>query len=197
LLLGLVVALGVLGTALPAQAQGYRRGGYYGGPPPPPRGVLRSGFVLGGSIGIGGIFFEDCDGCDGLGGLALQFDLGGMVSPTVAILFDGAINLHWFDEDNSVLSSHTYTGAVRGWVTPNLWLQGGLGLALLEAHDEFGFLEDRFTGFALVAAGGVELVQLYNFTLDLQLRVSASRFDDRGDKFGVTNLALLLGINWY
>jgi hypothetical protein len=194
--LGLVlVTLAMLGIASSASAQGYGPpGGGYG--PPPEHRVLRSGFILGGAIGLGGTAFQDCSACDTLGTGNFEFFLGGMLTPSLALAFDGAFAGHPF-EDGSVLWSNTYTAILRGWLSPIFWLEGGVGIGQLQATDQYGFNQESHGGLTGLVAGGVELVQSLNFTLDLQLRLSAASYDTGGDKFKTTNFAILLGFNWY
>jgi hypothetical protein len=87
-----------------------------------------------------------------------------------------------------------YTIAAQYWATDIIWLKGGVGLA----HLQFGYdgavpINDE-TGPAFLVAGGVEVVQSFNFALDLQLRVGHGSYSDGPD---VTNIAFMVGINWY
>lgn len=196
-MVAVLVGLGIVAAAAPAQAQSYGGGGYYGQPPPPPRGVYRSGLVFGGSLGLGEIVPTSCDNCDGYGALGLQGHIGGMISPDVAILFDIEGMFHPF-EDGSTLSSTTILGAVRGWLGRIVWLQAGLGFGILTASDEAGYTDEQRGGVAGEIAGGIELVQSPSFVLDLQLRISAARYkDDFSGSFGISNVGLFVGFNWY
>jgi hypothetical protein len=178
-----------------AGAQSYGPG-YYPQPPPPPQGIQRGGLVLGGAIGLGGIYLGECEDCDPFEGIALQGFIGGMVAPNLAIVFDASTVIHPFD-DGGVLSSHVWLGALKLWLGEQLWISGGVGLGLLELDDEFGFVyADTGTGIAGMVAAGVELLQTYNFALDLQLRATGANLD-YGDGQGIYNLSILLGVNWY
>src|SRR5688572_30434999 len=114
-----------------AEAQGYGPGYYPGAPPPPPRTTLRSGFIFGGGIGLGAISFTDCEDCEVLGGLGLQFHLGGMLAPNLALMFDGATVLHPLDDEEgngTTLASNTGMAVLRGWLARVFWLEAGLGV---------------------------------------------------------------------
>lgn len=186
----------VLVSALAGTAAAQYGPGYYQQPPLPPPGLQRGGLVLGGAVGLGAIGFSDCPDCDGLGGLALQFHIGGMVGPTVALMFDGSTVIHPL-EDGGVLSSNVGLGAIRVWIAPQLWLSAGVGLGVLELDDDYGYLVARSeSGIAGMVGAGVELLQTYSFALDLQVRATGARLD-YGDNVGIYNLSVLLGFNWY
>jgi hypothetical protein len=182
-----------------AEAQGYGPGYYPGAPPPPPRGIIRSGLVFGFGIGLGAISFTDCDDCEVLGGLGLEGHIGGMIAPNLALLFDAAVVVHPLDDGRggtSSLASITYMGVLRGWVSRIFWLQGGLGGGYMSLGDEYGTIATSEMGFGVLLGAGIELVQSTSFALDLQLRISASRYD-YGDGVGVANTVLQVGLNWY
>jgi hypothetical protein len=50
------------------------------------------------------------------------------------------------------------------------------------------------SGFAIMGALGVEVVQSYNFALDLQGRFGHGFYSQGGD---VNNFAFMVGVNWY
>lgn len=186
----LVGALG--GTAL---AQGGP--GYYGGPPPPPPpGVFRSGLVLGFDIGLGAINFSNCDGCEALGGLGWGLQLGGMISPNMAIVGDVSAVSHFLDDQQQTLNSVTVTGVLRGWLSRIFFLEGGLGIGWMQLDDPYGTIADTKGGLALLGGAGIEVVQAANFALDIRLRITGARYD-YGDGVGVSNVAVLAGFTWY
>jgi hypothetical protein len=181
----------LLSTASSAQAQyGYP-------PPPPPRGYYRHGFLLGFGVGGGGLSASNCGTPCG-GGFAGEFHIGGMVNPRLAIMGDFWGVFHPWDLGGgySATTAHTIsTFAVQYWVTPIVWLKGGGGFGRMQLIDDSGgaTLGDE-TGFAITAAGGVEIVQSANFALDLQLRFGHGFYSGGGD---VDNYAFMVGFNWY
>ena len=69
------------------------------------------------------------------------------------------------------------------------WIEELKSISVLELSDDYGYQIARTeTGFAGMAAAGVELLQTYNFALDLQVRVTGSRID-YGDGTGVGTIA--------
>jgi opacity protein-like surface antigen len=171
-------------------------------PPPPPRGVYRSGLIFGGSVGWANFSFSQCgDGC----GTALsgEFHIGGMVGPRLALEGDFWGSNHWFSDSQAsgVTFNGIYTLALQYWPTDIIWVKAGLGVGHLTYDDDSGGTDDE-TGFAFMLAAGVEVIQSYNFALDLQIRYGNATYNssnvDGGPGVGDTNMvAFLVGVNWY
>jgi len=194
----LAVALGIglftlLGALAEAQAQYGAPPPYY--PPPAPRGVYRSGLVLGGSLGAGSIHADNCGVVCGAAFMG-EVHIGGMVNPRVAVMGDFWMGARgWSDAIGDGSAFHgIYTLAAQYWATDILWLKGGLGMGNMQLSDAYSGTFGDETGFALMGAIGLELMQTYNSTLDLQLRVGHAFYTEGGD---VDNLALMIGFNWY
>src|SRR5262249_27714128 len=159
-----------LGTISAAHAQ-YRQPpppgygpppGYYPPPPPAaPRGMYREGLVLGLGLGAGALAAgEGClDFCGGA--LALYGDIGAMINPRMGIVFDAWLNDHPVPNTDSSALNGIYSGALKLFLNDFFWLQGGVGFA--RYSDPFG--DD--SGFAIMGAGGIEILQANNFALDL------------------------------
>lgn len=167
--------------------------GYYVQPAavePPVTAPHRSGFLIGFSLGAGTL---TCDDCDGLNGVAVDLHLGGMLTPNVALMFDGMGVGHSFDGGGSLI--HVVdTVAAQVWVTPKLWLKGGLGIGRLSVNDEDGDeIAASETGTAAMVGIGYELTHGEHFALDLQLRGAIAHYDEADLKMGSLNL----GFNWY
>ncbi len=207
LIVGLgVVLLTVLGSVSIAEAQGYPPP-YYPPPPPPPppHGVYRGGLVFGFSAGVGAIHINNClaDVC-GVAGL-LEGHIGGMINPRTALLLEiwGADH-PWSSGGNSFETINTFfTGAAQYWVNDIVWIKGGLGVGELREDVNggyaygYGYTSNSSTGFALFGAAGVEVMQSYNFALDIQLRVGNGFYSDSAGSFSAQNYALMVGFNWY
>jgi hypothetical protein len=196
--IGIAAALLLLGGASAAHAQYRQPRGY---PPPPPpgyypppayRGMYRQGLVFGLGIGGGAISASGC-GSDCGGAFALQGDIGGMLNPQLALVFDVWVNLRDIPQTDITATSGIYTGALQFFVTDIVWLKGGVGFGQYrQSSDTLGTNTDE--GLALLAAGGVEVVQSQNFALDIQLRLGHAFYSVAKD---MTNVALMLGVNWY
>lgn len=198
----LMVALGaslltILGSASVAQAQYYGRRGYYA---PPPRGVYRSGVVFGFGLGFGGISASDCGILCGISGMG-EAHIGGMIAPNVAVMGDFWEGLHFFSGNANVGSGQTYNGiytaALQWWPAYNIWLKGGLGFGRFQIDENYNYYAvDDESGFAFMLAGGIELLQSYNFALDLQLRYGNVAY--AGNGIGdVSMYGIMIGFNWY
>jgi hypothetical protein len=206
LALGLGVAIAtVLGTAPAAQAQ-YAPGYYPPPPPPPPRGVYRGGIVWGFGLGAGGMSMPDCGQVCGAVGMG-EFHIGGMIAPRLAVMGDFWQTFRYFS-DPIIGSGESYNGiytaALQFWLNDIIWLKGGVGLGHLQIGgyaDYYGYTVpvDNETGFAFMLAGGLEIVQSYNFTVDLQLRYGNAVYSppQNGGGGDTNQFGFLVGFNWY
>jgi hypothetical protein len=191
----LAIALGIglltsLASLSAANAQ-------YGYPPPPPgpRGVYRSGLIVGGSLGVGAISAPDCGVyCGGAG--AIEGHIGGMLNPRLALMGDFWLSAHQWDNGYGTGTTYhgIYTFAAQYWVVPIFWLKGGLGFGQMELGYDGAANVNNESGLAAMGAGGVEVLQSYNFALDLQFRVGHGFYTQGGD---VNNFTFMVGANWY
>jgi hypothetical protein len=201
----LVVLAFVLAPGL-VSAQGYYGPGY--GPPPVPGGFHnRAGRLAWGfSIGLGGMHdngsgITQCTNCN-YSPLAVEFDghIGGMLSPRLALLFEFQGNGQTVSTDvggnsDTVLTQSTAMVAGQFWVTPQLWLKGGIGFAHLDAKDSFGNAWDFGGGGAVMAGAGYELMSARFFAVDLQARIIEGTYNGGDDH--ITSGTIGLGLNWY
>jgi hypothetical protein len=206
-----LVALAVLAAPSSAGAQpgappppppgyGYR-GGYY---PPPPYDPTRRGLTLGFGVGLGAMDSDsnltECFDCnvDPIA-VALDFHIGGMINPQMAILGEVYFHAQALDEDGfNWLSQTMVLGAVQFWVTPQLWLKGGLGLASLQSHFEDEFVsedEELDTGVAVMGAAGFEVLSSPWFSIDLQARLASGSYEGIDEQVNVGTVGV--GFNWY
>lgn len=159
--------------------------------------------MFGGSLGLGGMRdngsgITNCDNCTN--GLAIEFDghIGGMLNPRFALMFEGQLNgrivhSNLYDADTMLTQSAAML-AGQYWITPMLWVKGGLGFANLRAEDDY-FIVDYGSGLAILAGVGFEVLSSRYFSLDLQGRIIDGAYNSGSDH--VTALSVGLGINWY
>lgn len=138
------------------------------------------------SVGIGGGHLgcstEDGDDCSGDGPVqagSLVGEAGLMLSPSLAVVGHLAVAAH--RDDDVTVSQTILAAALRGWVAPRLWLEGGLGVAQARL-DVDGDLVDLMSETDTVPAGvagiGVDVLSTRNFTLDVHLRGASGLYRD-------------------
>jgi hypothetical protein len=190
-----------------AAAQGYYGGGGpgYNNPPPssdgfhPRAGRLAWGFGLGlGGMHDSGSNITACNNCD-YNPLAGEFDfhIGGMLSNRFALLgeFQGNAQTVISDYyDDTVLSQSALMIAGQYWLTPQLWIKGGIGIAHLQADDSY-VVYDIDNGGAIMGGIGFELMSARNFAVDLQGRIIQGSYNGLNDN--VTSATVGIGLNWY
>src|SRR4029079_18693898 len=84
---------------------------------------------------------------------------------------------------------------IQYWVTPQLWLKGGLGFSQVRVDDAFGGSDAEY-GFGGQIGVVFELVSSTRFALDLSAKVSHGTFKDGGQTVGLSNAAVLVGFHW-
>jgi hypothetical protein len=192
----------------------------YGPPPPPPGGgyysqptTVPGGFhdragrmAIGFSLGLGGMNIGDddvtCGNCD-YDPIAGEFDfhIGGMLSPRFALLFEVQGNAQTVEENlYGATSLVQATAMVAGqyWLTPQLWLKGGIGAASLSYSYDDGYesqSENIDEGMALMGGVGYELLSARTFSIDLQGRLISGSYDSFEQN--VTAGTVGVGFNWF
>jgi len=201
----LVLAI-VLSPAL-ASAQGYYGNGGGAGYRDAHGFHHRMGrLIYGASLGLGGMSDNgnniSCDNCD-YSPLALEgdFHLGGFVGPRFALMFEGQVNaqaLHLSNDPSGNGDSYVTQSAAmiagQYWLTPQLWIKGGIGAAHLSVDNNY-YSQELDNGFALMGGVGFELLSTRFFAFDLQGRLISGNY--RGIDDHVTSATVGLGINWY
>lgn len=193
-------------SAAPPPAGG---GGYYG----QPQGQVTSPYhhrggtpMIGFSIGLGGMQVSDedvtCGTCDyDPIGVEADFHIGGMLSERFGLMLELQVNAETVDDSIYGTTTMTQSAAMiagQYWVSPRLWIKGGIGAAHLsfEYDDYYGSGSDPVDdGAALMAAIGYELIATRGFGLDLQGRIISAGYDGIDEK--VTAATVGLGFNWY
>jgi hypothetical protein len=177
-------------------------GGYYPPPPPPPVWERR-GLALGFGIGLGGMSDSQgaigCSQCEANpASVGLDFHIGAMINPKLALLFEFWGQGQALDGTTTLVQSMGMIAA-QYWVTPQLWLKGGLGVSNLSVSIDDGFndpgSEEIDNGGAVMGAIGYELLSSPRFAIDLQGRFGMGTYDGIDEQIETGMIAL--GFNWY
>ena len=208
-----LVVLGVL-SALPvlAPSEASAQPGYYNAGPPP-NTQLPGGFwnrqgrlTFGGSFGLGGMSDDvgdiGCDNCD-YNPISFGFTghIGGFLGPRFALMFEAQVNGQQvsqaaFPEDDAYLYQTAGMVAAQYWITPQLWLKGGIGLAHLELQSADGFFaSDIDNGTAIMGAAGFEVFSSRYFSIDLEGRLINGAY--KGIDNNITAGTIGVGVNWF
>ncbi|GLB52485.1 hypothetical protein NBRC110019_15250 [Neptunitalea chrysea] len=164
----------------------------------------RKGFVIGLGISGGAISISDTEtGQDfdkGQGSLSLpNIKLGYMVNERLAVLLNTSGMIYSQNEYDR--SFETFLPSVQYWVKNNLWISGGIGLAIdmPALYDVEDNLNDDFNaGCAVGLSVGHEIYQQKNFAIDLQLQTTAGRTFFKGDGHrDAATISVGVGFNWY
>ena len=182
----------------PANPQPTTAGGYH----------ERGGrMMLGFSLGLGSMKVGDadvnCASCD-YDPVAGEFDfhIGGMVNERLAILFEVQGNAQTVAENQFGATSLVQASAMvaaQYWVTPQLWIKGGIGGANLGFSYDDGSSagsenEKIAEGGAAMGAIGYELLSAPKFSIDAQLRMIVGTYDEGQD---VSAGSIGVGFNWF
>ena len=112
-------------------------------------------------------------------GLALEGHIGGMINPRAALMFDAWTVIHSIPNTDGETTNTIYAGAAQFWLSPIVWLKGGIGLGNTRiSSNSVGTITDA-TALALMGAAGVEIVHSGPFALDLQGRIGHTFYSQR------------------
>jgi hypothetical protein len=186
-------------------------GGYYGQPPPGIPGGFhdRAGSpMFGFSLGLGGMQMDDaevtCPSCSYQPiGVEVDAHIGGMLSHQFGLMLELQFNAETVESrryDTTTLVQSTAMIAGQYFLTPRLWIKGGIGLAHLsyEYDDDYYYesgSEPIDNGAVLMAAIGYELLSTRTFAIDVQGRLISAGYDGIDQK--VTAATVGIGFNWY
>ncbi len=190
-----------------AGAQGYYGGGPGYGPPPVPGGFHnRTGRLAWGfSLGLGYMNENGdrvtCPGCDAQPVTGeIDFHIGGMINPRMGIMLELQGNAQQVALDpttDETLEQTLVLGAIQYWLTPQLWIKGGIGIANLQLNDNVNGVTYVSPGNGLGLLGGIgfELLSARNFAVDLQGRLTEGTYNSGSDH--ITSGTIGVGLNWY
>lgn len=197
-------------SAYPPPPPGGPGPGYYAAPPTLPGGFHdRMGrLALGFSIGLGGMSTSEgqvpCSGCDyNPAAFEVDFHVGGMIAPRLALMLEVQANGQTVQsvaggEGTVTLVQGTAMAAAQYWLTPKLWIKGGIGAAHLsyDYNDAYGSTSDPIdNGAAVMGALGYELYSTREFSVDLQGRIIEGSYKGIDDQ--ITSGSVGVGFNWY
>ncbi|MEZ4365215.1 MAG: hypothetical protein R2939_02870 [Kofleriaceae bacterium] len=147
------------------------------------RGEGRTGAMF--SVGLGGGHLgcdndgEDCSGDGPVQAGSFFGEVGAMVAPGLAVLGHLAVTAH--RDDDVTVSQTMLAGALRAWLVPRLWVEGGLGVARAKVDvdgEVIDLMSESDTVPAVLAGVGVELISTDAFALDVNLRAGSGLYRD-------------------
>jgi hypothetical protein len=165
--------------------------------------------MFGGNIGLGAM--EDSGGdvdCSNCSSVAAQFagHLGGFVGPRLALMGELQANFQTlqsdrFTGDTEVLTQGALMLAAQYWLTPQIWVKGGIGFATLQVNRSYygdGIIDESTipeNGLALMGGIGFEILSARHFSVDLQGRLLNGTYDQID--YNLTAASIGIGINWF
>jgi hypothetical protein len=180
-------------------------------PPPPPRLSTDRVFMIGGSLGIGGLHYRypdvngnlvsSSDSAVGYSGrlgfglaprLMLLLEINGAVASVTSNSTTGAYG-YTTDYDQTI-----YDVGLQWFVTRQFFLRGGAGIGNIKGDDGYNYYIAK-VGFALTGSIGVELIQGYNWSLELAGQLIAG-FYGKSAQYGSqewTSGAVNVGFNFF
>jgi hypothetical protein len=130
----------------------------------------------GGKLGCETDGGRDCDGDGPVDAGAVTGQLGLMIGHGVAVVGHAQVVAH--EDDGVTVSQTVVAGAVRAWLVPRLWLEGGLGVARASVeYMDLDRVSHSETVPAVVGGVGVELVSAAAFALDVNFRAAKGFYD--------------------
>jgi len=175
-----------------------QRYSYYPPPPPPaPRSTLDRPLMIGGSLGIGGLHyhdFNDIPTSDVAGAYSLRLGFG--VAPRSLLLLEinGAFATVSDPYGDLVYGQSLYDVGFQTFLTRALFIRGGIGLGNITTSDSSASVTYfGKAGLGLTASVGAELLQGYNWSLELAGQMIAGFYKDEN----WTSYAVNLGFNFF
>jgi len=175
-----------------------RRYSYYPPPPPPaPRSPVDRPLMLGGSLGIGGLHYHDVnDIATSSAAGVYSVRLGFGVAPRSLLLLEinGAFATVSDPYYGSTFYDQTlYDVGFQTFLNRALFVRAGLGLATLTISDDVSTSYFAKSGLGLTGTAGVELLQGYNWSLELAGQVMAGFYS--GENWA--SYSVNLGFNFF
>jgi hypothetical protein len=172
-------------------------------PPPAPTEQVRDGLTFGVGLGVGSLR-ADCpdDGCSAAGeAVGIEGHIGWMLAPRFALMLDVWTMFHV--EGFLTVYQVVNTVAAQYWLTPAIWIKGGVGNAVAGYNWRgiFAQREDKTEAAPGVMFGvGWELVSKKNRVLDLHFKYGTGFYNaEVANEYVVEGHSIQVGasINFY
>jgi hypothetical protein len=196
----LALSAAVAGSTFFAGTAEAQPGGYYGPRQPAPQGYYSQPAAGGGSglharggrlmygfsLGFGGMSVGDkaveCSNCTyNPVAVHVSAHIGGMVNDQLGLMLDVQGNAQTVEErgnGDTILNQTVAMFAAQYWVSPRLWIKGGIGVASLSLQDSASNAQQKVDeGAAVMGAVGYELLSNRGFSVDLQGRFIAGSYE--------------------
>ena len=166
--------------------------------------ILRKGFMFGFSSGISNSNLNFPTKKQNNTNLALNWKVGYMLNPKLAVLLNGAVSIYDYDlsERKRLRDFGGVFASAQYFVTNKFWALGGIGIGtdapvFYDLKPENTVETKYYSGLGIVSSVGYEIYRKKNFTFDLQVRINYSNVNLPIGKTNGLTTALLLGINLY
>jgi hypothetical protein len=106
-----------------------------------------------------------------------------------------------FTGDTEVLTQAALMLAAQYWLTPQIWIKGGVGFASMQVDRSYfgdGIVDESTipeNGIAVMGAIGFEILSARRFSVDLQGRLLNGSYDQIG--YNLTAASIGIGLNWF
>jgi len=166
--------------------------------------IKRKGFIFGFSWGVANSNLRFPGKNQNNTNLALNWKMGYMLNPKLALLLNGAVSIYEYDLSNRK-RSRDFGGifaSVQYFISDRIWILGGVGIGtdapvFFDLKPENKIETEYYSGLGFVSSAGYEFFRRKNFTLDLQARINYNTVNLPIGKTNGFTTALLLGINFY
>jgi hypothetical protein len=169
---------------------------YYPPPPPPPatRPVTDRAFTIGGSLGFGSLSYVN-DNLEQVSDVTTgySFRLGFGITPRSIFLIglDGAIT----SDDIFVYNQTVYYVGLQYFLSRHFFLRGGVGVGnITERESATDFVRFGRAGLGLTGTAGFEVVQGYNWSLELAAQFTGGFYRD-DEQWG--SYTINVGVNFF
>lgn len=164
--------------------------------------------MFGGSLGLGAMNDDvgdiECGNCSALS-VQVAGHVGGFISQRLALMGEVQANAQTLSADTGGGSQTLVQSALmiagQYWLTPQLWIKGGIGFANLRvdwsAYGD-GIVDASSqpeNGVAILGAAGYEVLSARNFSIDIQARLINGSYDSINNN--ITAFSVGAGLNWF